>query len=106
MAIEYGYHVLDKNSPTLVVKSADAHKECTCGCKKKILQLERRVKRLEEMLQEKEGAIVSLKRKHRQTTAELIELQLQKVYYLYLCDRGSVLVLAYIVQWNLLIGTN
>ena len=49
-----------------------------CRCRRKVLHLEKKVRRLEESLSEREALIASLRAKNRQTKAELIEFQLQK----------------------------
>ena len=50
------------------------------SCRRKVRQLERRVVKLEGAIQDKDAIIASLKAKQRQTTAELVEYQLQEVY--------------------------
>ena len=57
-----------------------------CECKKRVLYLEKKIERLEEIVQEKDEIISCLKGKSRQTTMELLELQLQMV-----CDHLSIL---------------
>lgn len=56
---------------------------CSCRAgedyKRKVNHLERRVAKLEEVLADKDAVIASLKAKNKQTRAELIEFQLQKV---------------------------
>lgn len=46
---------------------------------REILQLKRKVERLEGIVMDKDALIASLRAKNRQTTAELVEFQLQKV---------------------------
>lgn len=58
----------------------DRAQELGCvNCRRKIPQLERKIRRLEEAIQDKDTTIASLKAKQRQTTAELVEFQLQEV---------------------------
>lgn len=61
---------------------ASSHGEgCSCGhnSRRKILQLERRVEQLEDVLVDNNALIASLRAKNKETSAQLIELQLQKV---------------------------
>lgn len=51
-------------------------------CRRKIRQLERKIGKLEEAVEDKDAIIASLKAKQRQTTAELVEFQLQEVIVL------------------------
>lgn len=64
-----------------VQSTVEASQGCTCGDDqgRKVFQLERKVVKLEAILADKDALIASLRAKHRQTTAELIEFQLQKV---------------------------
>lgn len=66
-----------------VQSTVEASQGCSCGNdhRRKVLQLERKVDRLEEILADKDALIASLRAKNRETTAELIEFQLQKVPY-------------------------
>ena len=61
---------------------------CTCGVNsrgnRKVLELERKVEKLQEILVDNNALIASLKAKNRDTTAQLLEMQLQKVCQ-YLC---------------------
>ena len=62
------------------MESGERAQEHVCeDCKRKIRQLERKIGKLEEAVQDKDAIIASLKAKQRQTTAELVEFQLQEV---------------------------
>ena len=54
--------------------------QCRGGCsKRKVVQLEKKIERLEGIVQDRDASISSLKAKLRQTNAELVEFQLHKV---------------------------
>ena len=60
----------------------EAAEQRTCGdCRRKILQLEKKIGKLEAIVQDKDAIIANLKARQRQTTAELVEFQLQEVMF-------------------------
>lgn len=64
-----------------VESTVEAAQGCNCGnvLRREVIQLEKKVEKLEEVLLDKDALIASLRAKNKQTTAELIEFQLQKV---------------------------
>ena len=83
----------DTATSTVVGREAVVHPETSCveenvceGCGqsraegKRLLKLEREVRRLEETLREREETIARLWEENARKTAELLEFQLQKVY--------------------------
>ena len=64
-----------------LAETAALAQECSCGhaYRRKVLQLEKKVERLEGAVMDRDALITSLRAKNRQTTAELVEFQLQKV---------------------------
>jgi hypothetical protein len=72
----------DSRLTEVVAVSSVEGRRCSCcghDSRKQVLQLEGKVKRLEEALEDNGALIASLRAKNRETTAQLVELQLQKV---------------------------
>ena len=83
----------DSATATVVAKEVMIHPETSCveedvceGCgqsrleRKRLLKLEKEVQRVEESLREKEEIIARLWEENARKTAELLEIQLQKVH--------------------------